>query len=165
MAAITTNDNNRKHKAGFARRKQLSLRIDMTPMVDLGFLLITFFIFTSTMSQPTTMSLNMPKDGGDATAIKESGALTILSAENGKIYYYEGLLNPANVHTSSLKEIRNVIINKKRQTPDKSFFVVIKPTEEANYGNIVDILDEMTISNVKRYALADISQEEKVYIN
>lgn len=164
MAAITTTDINRKQKAGFARRKQLSLRIDMTPMVDLGFLLITFFIFTSTMSQPTTMGLNMPKEA-EATPIKESGALTILPTENGKIFYYDGILEPANVHTCSLKEIRNVILNKKRRTPEKNFFIVIKPTVKANYGNVVDILDEMTISNVKRYALADISQEEKAYMN
>lgn len=164
MAEINTNNNNRKQKSGIAKPKKHSLKIDMTPMVDLGFLLITFFIFTSTMSQSAYMNLVMPKDGGAATPIKESGALTLLPNENGKIYYYEGILDAANMHTASIKEIRNIIMTKKQQTAEKDFFVVIKPTDKADYGGIVDILDEMTISGVKRYALADITPKEETLI-
>src|SRR6476620_3702406 len=144
-------DSGHKKGPGVKKAKKLSTRVDMTPMVDLGFLLITFFIFTTSMSQPTTMNLIMPKDGGEPTPIKESGALTILPTDNGQVYYYLGRLKPGAIHACTLKEIRNVIINKKKVTPPKDFFVVIKPTETANYGNTIDILDEMTISDVKRY--------------
>ena len=135
----------------------------MTPMVDLGFLLITFFIFTSTMQQPTTTNLLVPNEHGEPSPVKQSGALTILPGEAGKIYYYEGIFTQANVHTSSLARIRNVIVAKKNRTPEKDFFVVIKPAENSNYGHIIDILDEMKITDVKRYALANFSQEEKEF--
>ena len=88
MAEINPNDN-RRQRAGVAKSKKLSARIDMTPMVDLGFLLITFFIFTSTMSEAGAMKLVMPKEGGASTPIKQSGALTILPKANGEIDYYE----------------------------------------------------------------------------
>lgn len=130
-------------------------------MVDLGFLLITFFIFTSTMKQPTTTNLIMPNEHGKPSPVKQSAALTILPDEAGKIYYYEGLFTQANVHTTSLAQIRNVIVAKKERTPEQDFFVVIKPSENSNYGHIIDILDEMKISDVKRYALANFSEAEK----
>ena len=154
--------NNRKQKAGFAGSRKRSLKIDMTPMVDLGFLLITFFIFTSTMNQPASMSLVMPKESGEHMPIKESGVLTLLANDNTRLYYYEGFYEQGNVGTCSLKELRDIIVGKKRQTPEKDFFVVIKPSKNASYGHVVDILDEMTICDVKRYALAEITVEESI---
>src|SRR5215470_14364844 len=84
-----------KKGVGVKKAKKLSTRVDMTPMVDLGFLLITFFIFTATMKSPTTMDLNMPKesDKQDETKIKQSGALTILLGKDDHVYYYEGELD------------------------------------------------------------------------
>jgi biopolymer transport protein ExbD len=150
----------------------------MTPMVDLGFLLITFFIFTTTMSTPSTMKLYMPKDEKDPkdlTEVKESGALTIMLGKGNGIYYYEGQLKPdgSNFQSSTYKDIRDVIIKKKhdvsemgraqgypKDTLDKDFVVVIKPNKESTYKNAVDILDEMTINQVHRFALVDITEDE-----
>jgi biopolymer transport protein ExbD len=163
MTEINSNHRNFQ-KGGFAKSKKLSVRIDMTPMVDLGFLLITFFIFTSTMSQPTSMNLIIPKEAGEPMPVKESGVLTILPGENRQIYHYEGFYKQGNVRDCSLKEIRNIIVNKKRKTPEKDFFVIIKPSKSAHYGDIVDILDEMTISDVKRYALVNITPHEETFL-
>src|SRR5574338_1378017 len=181
---VSGGDSGHKKGPGVKKAKKLSTRVDMTPMVDLGFLLITFFIFTTTMSTPSTMKLFMPKDEKDKekqTEVKESGALTIMLGKDNGIFYYEGQLEPdgSNFKSATYKEIRDIIIKKKKDviashyhTPaceklqndakekgdkdwkdackDKDFVVVIKPNSEATYKNTVDILDEMTINQVKR---------------
>ena len=181
MASIDTGGGDSGHKKGpgVKKAKKLSTRIDMTPMVDLGFLLITFFIFTATMSTPNTMRLIMPKDEKDPenqTEVKESGALTILMGKSNGVYYYEGQLKPdgSNFMSTTYTDIRNVIQKKResviqmgrslgyaRDSADKDMVVVIKPNEEATYKNTVDILDEMTINNIRRFALVEITEPEK----
>jgi biopolymer transport protein ExbD len=138
-------------------------------MVDLGFLLITFFIFTTTMSQPTAMKLFLPKDTEkpeEQNKVKESGALTLMLGNENNIFYYEGQLAPdgSNFKSTSFKEIRKIIIDKKRSTDPEDFVVVIKPSPESTYKNTVDMLDEMTINDVKRYALVDISDVELQFV-
>ena len=168
----------------------------MTPMVDLGFLLITFFIFTTTMSSPTTLDLNMPKDikdQKDQTEAKESGVLSIMLGKGDQVYYYEGKLAVDaagnNFKQTTFKGIRDIIINKKKEVMakhvhdatceknqqkakekgdpnwkdaclDRDFVVIIKPDKDATYKNTVDILDEMTINQVKIYAMVKILDEE-----
>ncbi len=200
MASIDTGGGDGGHKKGpgVKKAKKLSTRVDMTPMVDLGFLLITFFVFTATMSSPTTLDLNMPKDVQDKTKqteVKQSGALTILLGKADQVYYYEGELKPdaSNFKQTTFKGIRDIIINKKKDVisrfnaatadpelcekekksarekgdpnwekacADIDFMVIIKPNTEALYKNAVDILDEMTINQVKRYALVKPFEDE-----
>lgn len=170
MAEIDTSGGGHKKKGpGVKKSKKLSTRVDLTPMVDLGFLLITFFIFTTTMSQPTAMRLFLPKDADkpqDQNKAKESGALTILLGKDNNVFYYEGMLDNAakNFKSSNFGSgedgIRNAILRKKANTVEKDFVVVIKPSDECTYKNVVDILDEMSVNVVKRYALVDISDVE-----
>ena len=175
---VSAGDSGHKKGPGVKKAKKLSTRVDMTPMVDLGFLLITFFIFTTTMSTPSTMRLVMPKDDKDQknqTEIKESDALTILLGKGNQVYYYMGQLkdNGSNFTSSNFSDIRKVISDKKKEvmeqgrslgypkdTLDKDYVIVIKPNKEASYKNIVDILDEMTINAVHRFALVDITENE-----
>lgn len=180
MASIEGGGGDSGHKGrGVKKAKKLSTRIDMTPMVDLGFLLITFFIFTATMSTPTTMRLIMPKDEKNPeqqTEVKESAALTILMGGDNGIYYYEGQLKSdgSNFNSSTYKEIREVIQKKRtdvmqmgrslgyhQDSLDRDLVVVIKPNENATYKNTVDVLDEMTINNIRRFAIVDITQPER----
>lgn len=156
------------HKKGPGVKKAVkkSTRVDLTPMVDLGFLLITFFIFTTTMAQPTAMSLAMPKDTDkpdDQVKVKESGALTILMGKSNIIYYYFGS-DPSKLQTTGYKDLRKVILDKKKATPADDFFVTIKPDKDANYKNVVDVLDEMTINDVRRYAMIDTTPMEYDFI-
>jgi len=191
MASIDTGGGDSGHKKGpgVKKAKKLSTRVDMTPMVDLGFLLITFFIFTTTMSSPKALNLNMPKDTKkeeELNKAKESGALTILLGKDNHVYYYEGQLLPdgSNFKSTNFLGIRDEIINKRNEVIknhvhdancpkiwaenkgdknsclDRDLVVVIKPDQDATYKNTVDILDEMTINNVKRYAMVDITPQE-----
>jgi biopolymer transport protein ExbD len=162
----TSGGGHHKKGPGVKKAKKLSTRVDLTPMVDLGFLLITFFIFTTSMSQPTAMKLNLPKDTDkpeEQNKLKESGALTLLLGKDNSVYYYEGQLDPSasNLKSSTMKKIRDEIIRKKRSTPVDDFMVVIKPGNESTYKDVVDALDEMTINDVKRYAMVDISPVEE----
>jgi len=178
MAELDTSGGGHKKKGpGVKKGKKLSTRVDLTPMVDLGFLLITFFIFTTTMSQPTAMKLILPDDKvkpEDQNKAKESGVLTILMGSDNHIYYYEGQLKPdgSNFLSASYNgenSIRDVIMKKKADVrsratdptnPEKDLVIVIKPSVECTYKNVIDILDEMAINVVKKYALVDISDGE-----
>src|ERR1700681_599483 len=151
-----------KKGPGVKKGKKLSTRVDLTPMVDLGFLLITFFIFTTTMSQPTAMKLFLPKDVDkpeEQNKVKASAVLTIMLGKNDQVYYYEGD-DPTKIQGTNFKGIRDVVLDKKRRTDPKDFVVVLKPSQDATYKNTVNILDEMTIDAVKRFALVDISPVE-----
>src|SRR5215470_11394573 len=126
MAQIDGGGDSGGHKKGpgVKKAKRLSTRVDMTPMVDLGFLLITFFIFTTTMSSPKALNLNMPKDTKkeeELNKAKESGALTIMLGKDNAVYFYEGQLAPdgSNFKTATFgsddKSIRKEIIDKKAE--------------------------------------------------
>ena len=177
MAELDTSGGGHKKGPGVKKGKKLSTRVDLTPMVDLGFLLITFFIFTTTMSQPTAFKLFLPDDKvipEDQNKAKESGVLTIMMGADNHIYYYEGQLKPdgSNFLSASYNgenSIREIILKKKAdvrsrsrdaENPEKDFVVVIKPSADCNYQNVVDILDEMAINVVKKYALVEISEGE-----
>ena len=162
----TSGGGGHKKGPGVKKGKKLSTRVDLTPMVDLGFLLITFFIFTTTMSQPTAMRLFLPKDvknPDEQNKVKNSAVITLMLGKNDVVYYYEGD-SAQKLKPTDFKKIRDIVIDKKRRTDPKDFVVVIKPTVDATYKNTVNILDEMTIDGVKRYAMVDISPVEYNFI-
>jgi biopolymer transport protein ExbD len=161
----TSGGGGHKKGPGVKKGKKLSTRVDLTPMVDLGFLLITFFIFTTTMSQPTAMRLYLPKDvkDDDKNKVKNSAVITLMLGKNDVIYYYEGD-SAAGLKPTDFKKVRDIVVDKKRRTDPKDFVVIIKPSVDATYKNTVNILDEMTIDGVKRYAMVDISPVEYNFI-
>ncbi|MFA6260033.1 MAG: biopolymer transporter ExbD [Bacteroidia bacterium] len=192
-----------KHKGGKKRGKKLSTRVDFTPMVDLGFLLITFFMLTTSMNKPQTMEINMPvKDEveeKDKPKIKASQAITLLLAKDDKVVYYfvdvvTGEPGPPMITDYSKGGVRATLIKENRlRNPNldsitvykrmlnegaineekyrgyisniKSYkdglIVIIKAADNAKYKNMIDILDEMLICNIGRYAIVDISDIEK----
>lgn len=157
---------------GKVRVKKNSGKPDMTPMVDLGFLLITFFMYTTTFSKPNILKLNMPdknddEDPTEQPEVKESNTITILMGKDDKVYWYQKAL--ADVKPEDLTEtdysaegIRKAILTKKANAiSQENFTVIIKPTSEANWKNTVDILDEMAITKSDKYAIVDLEKVEK----
>ena len=164
-------------KGGKQRAKKMSTKIDMTPMVDLAFLLLTFFMLTTTFAKPNVMQLTMPvKDKNltdeEQTKIKASQAVTIILGPDNKVFYYFGLNQPndksvavpdVKVTDFSANGIRQVLLARQKQEPEP--IILIKPYVDGDvaskYKNMVDILDEMNITNQKKYALVDISKDDK----
>jgi biopolymer transport protein ExbD len=161
MAEIEGGGGGKKEKK--VRSKKSSTKVDMTPMVDLAFLLITFFMLTTTLSKPQAMQVNMPDkdDKADKPEIAESKALTIILGENDKIFYYTGVKEP-NVSTTdySADGIRHVLLNKNKEVGD-GLVVVIKAMKKAKYNNLVNILDEMHITQTKRFAVVEITSQDE----
>lgn len=163
----TSSGGGHKKGLGVKKTKKASTRVDLTPMVDLGFLLITFFVFTTTMSTPTAMSMNEPKeDPNNQLKVKNSGAMTLLLGKDDQVYYYFGELSATDASnqfkSSNFKEIRQVILDKKKATPIGDLMYIIKSDKEATFKNAIDILDEMAISAVPpgHYAEVDMSDTE-----
>lgn len=182
----TSSGGGHKKGPGVKKGKKLSTRIDLTPMVDLGFLLITFFMFTTTLAKPKTMEINMPyKDENlkeeEKNKLKASVAMTVLLSKNHRVYYYEGIGdNPdqaPDLKVTSFKAkdgIRDAIIRKKKMVaglkasgqlgPKDDMTVLIKPDTTSTYSDLVNMLDEMSINDVKIYAIIDISDIEQGFI-
>jgi biopolymer transport protein ExbD len=174
MTSIESPSSNNLHRAGVRRMIKHNLKIDMTPMVDLGFLLITFFVITTELSKPTAMHLAMPADGAPSP-LEESNALTIIPAGGNTIWYYFGKWEDAEKAEAIYKteyagnnSIRKVIAEKqqlldsnaKSKEKRDGLMLLIKPTAQASYKNLVDVMDEATISIVKKYAVLKLSKEE-----
>ena len=174
MAQIENSAIERAGKS-FARTKKQVLRIDMTPMVDLGFLLITFFVFTTTISRPTVTDLYMPKDGLIINALPESLALTLLLDDDNKIHYYHGDFAKAlkankifETGYSTGSGLGKIIRQKQKDIdasgifPDgrRGLMLLIKPGSKSSYKNVVDALDEAMINDVKKYAILEPGANE-----
>ena len=160
MSEVNTGGGGGNKKGGKIRSKKQSTKIDMTPMVDLAFLLLTFFMLATTFSKPKTMELVMPekpKPDDLPPKVQERTVLTILLAKNNKVVWYQGITNPQPTVTNySSTGVRKVLLEKSREV-GKKFVVLIKPSDGSTYRNVVDILDEMAITNVRSYALVDIA--------
>ena len=155
-------------RGGKRRAKKMSTRVDMTPMVDLAFLLLTFFMLTTTFAKPNVMQLTMPvKDDKVESFVSNSRAMTIILGKGHKVHYYFGLYSP-NDHSVPVPElktttfaangIREAVLARQQRTPEP--IILIKTTDDSKYQDMVDILDEMNITNQKKYALVKLTQND-----
>ncbi len=147
-------------------------RIDLTPMVDLGFLLITFFMFTTTLAQQKALKINMPSKEVAETppVIPEESTITVLLGSAHQISYYTGAsLAAENVHDTSLAGLSNVIAARKSVCAGfpstmsgeaHKLHVLIKPTDDCRYEDVVRVVDYMLIHQVPYYAITDPIADE-----
>ncbi|MEI7595792.1 MAG: biopolymer transporter ExbD [Bacteroidota bacterium] len=194
MSEISTESKGGNKKG---KPKKKSTRVDFTPMVDLGFLLITFFMLTTTLIKPQTMEISMPsKDKvpeGQETKVKASLSITIVLGKDNKVFYFFGTrennVNPKAIQTtyaadgirkvllerniSVMKEVADLKDQKAKKLISEDTLkarvsrlksgkntpvVLIKSSDEATYNDLVDILDEMQICNIGKYAIVDITK-------
>jgi biopolymer transport protein ExbD len=156
------------NQRGKRRNRKMSPRIDMTPMVDLAFLLITFFMLTTTLTKSYMLKITLPDkaSGSHATGpvIKPSQLVTVILGAKDKIYWYQGVEAPqVNVTNYSPQGIRQVLLEKKAQI-DK-MYVMVKPARQSRYKNLVDVLDEIKMTETKNYSLVAITPEDEALIS
>ena len=184
MAEVQVKDDGAKKKG---KPKKMEIHIDFTPMVDMNMLLITFFMLCTSLSKPQTMEISMPsKDNieNEETAVQQSRAITLILGKDNKVFYYFG--QPDFKDYTSLKETtyqvdglravllgRNQLVTQKIKelkqkkqdlqiSEDKSSpIVMIKATDDANYKNLIDALDEMQICNISKYAIVDLAEADE----
>ena len=157
--------------------KKHSVRTDMTPMVDLGFLLIAFFVMTTELSKPSVVKLNMPMDGPPMD-LGNSNALTVLLDGTDRVYYYNGNWEEASAKNEIYKTNLSVsnglgkVIREKQKWLDainkkeghNGLMLLIKAGKQASYENVIDALDEAMINVVKKYAVLPAEAEESAWI-
>lgn len=167
MGEVNTNqETNHKKKGVIRRSNRLPTRVDMTPIVDLAFLLLTFFILTTTFIKPQIMELKWPENKQDQIQpkVNEKKVLSIILGGDNKIYWYMGFTDPKVWETDySMTGIRK-ILHEQNEKIDK-MFVLVKPDNHSTYENLVNILDELKITHMERYALVDMAIEDHAIIN
>ncbi len=184
--------------------QRMNLRVDFTPMVDMNMLLITFFMFCTTLSKPQTMDIVMPTKDKDLTEedknqVKASKAITVILGEDNKIYYYSGEPDYSDYNTlketdysgdglravllerngDAIAKMRELKIDRARNRISEQEFkeqsgeiknakdgqvVVIKPTDASSYKNLVDVLDEMQICSIGKYAVVEMADGDNFLV-
>jgi biopolymer transport protein ExbD len=158
------------------RSKKLNPKVDLAAMISISFLLIMFFMVTEELSRPQAMDLGLPDNdigcGGTHCGFgPQVRTITLLLDDNNKIISYRGLLevpdNKPAVYAYGKEGIRKVLARMSEQiyqatgNRDIGAIVLIKPSKKSNYGNLVDILDEMAINRIPTYAIInDYTPEE-----
>ncbi len=205
MSEVQVNEKGGDKKS---RQKKFSLRVDFTPMVDMNMLLITFFMFCTTLLKPQVMNLSMPStenpEPGTEVKARFETAITIIIGTDNRVFYYTGKLQEENYQDSAfLKEttygedgIRQILLQKNKGTYEQiqelkqrrsvgeidaklydtlstqiqkraneelkiAPTVLIKPVDESVYANMIDVLDEMLITNIGFYQVTDLSDGDR----
>ncbi|OCX50359.1 hypothetical protein BEL04_21465 [Mucilaginibacter sp. PPCGB 2223] len=153
--------------AGKTPRKKLNARVDLTAMVDLAFLLITFFMLTTTLQKPKMFKAVMPDDGPIEGEFPASRTLTIELGKNNQVLSFIGLpdkpiTNPV-ITSDGNKGIGHAIVDAEKYietSTHKSMLVVIKASDHSVYDNLVNVLDELNIAGNPTYAITDIQPKD-----
>lgn len=170
MANLETSTNS---NAGKARTKKTAPKVDLTAMVDLMFLLTTFFMLTTTLSEMKAADVSKPVPNDFRDPYPASRTMTILLGKNSQAAYYMGETEKANMNTCKLSEIENQIIKNKQlvaklngNNPTKFMIIIVKPTKTATYRDFIDVIDEMKIADIKSYAIDDdnVSKNEDAFM-
>ena len=150
-------------KAGKGKKRKkarrLGIRIDMTPLVDVAFLLLTFFMYTTSMSRPQTMEINLPPDEKVKVEIAESNLLTLRVTDKGDIFWAFGLDAPKKVE---YKLLRDFLKDKANSNP--KLVVLLKMDRAAKYNLMVNLIDEFNLANVTRFSIGRLDDQDKALL-
>jgi len=157
MAAVETGQPRASTK-GKRKKRRVGVRIDMTPMVDVCMLLLTFFMLTTVFSKPQTMELNLPPDSKVQVEVAASSLLTLRVAKDFTIYWEVGN-EPNKLQKVPFKDLRSFLAERLRN--NSKLITLVKVDRDATYENMVDIMDELNLANITRFSLAPMNEGDK----
>jgi biopolymer transport protein ExbD len=151
----------RESKKGKKRKKgrRLGIRIDMTPLVDVAFLLLTFFMFTTSMSRPQTMEINLPPDKDVKVEIAESNLLTLRINAKGEIFWNIGIESPKKLDPATL---RTFLREKSQGNPKLT--TLVKVDREGRYSMLVNMIDELNLAQIQRFSIAPLLDADRALL-
>lgn len=152
------------------KKKRVGFRIDMTPLVDITFLLLTFFMLATRLNQPQIMEMSIPPSVAEVE-VKESELLTLYIRGDDKIFYALGQEEPKEI---AFSELQPLLVRENVRTESR-LITALKVSPKASYGRVIDVLDELNLSEIdivsqlsamnierkRRFALVPITEEER----
>ncbi len=141
------------------KSRRLGIRIDMTPLVDVAFLLLTFFMYTTSMSRPQTMEINLPPDKQTTVEVPESNLLTLRVNDKGVIFWSKGIESPKKLDS---KDLRSFL--KERIAENPKLITLLKIDRQGKYEMMVNLIDELNLANITRFSLAPMLDADKALI-
>lgn len=161
MGAVDSPEKKDKGKKGSKKKKKrrLSIRIDMTPMVDVAFLLLTFFMLTTYFSQPQVIEINLPPDEKTQVEVGESSLLVLRVDPLGKIFWAMGSETPAMIDQ---KDLNKLLADKKQSVPN--LVVLFKIDRDGTYKMFMDIYDEIKDAGIGRISPGRMTDADKRYM-
>ncbi len=156
MAAVESGQPRSHGKGRRKKKRRLGIRLDMTAMVDVAFLLLTFFIFTSSMSRPQTMELNLPPDDKATVEVAESNLMTIRVDKDGNTFWNIGTELPKKIEFNELLKLM-----KERNAANPKLITLLKVDRDGTYKMMIDVMDELNVAGVTRFSLAPMTEADK----
>jgi biopolymer transport protein ExbD len=147
----------KSHTKGKKKKKRVGIRIDMTPMVDVALLLLTFFMLTTVFSKPQAMELNLPPND-KGVEVAASLLLTLRVAPNFEIYWSMGDKD-SELKKVAFKELRPLLVERLRTIP--KLITLVRIDREAKYNDMVEIIDELNLANITKFSIAPIKDGDK----
>ena len=171
MAAVDApqQSGSRGRKGKKKKTRRIGFNLDMTPMVDVAFLLLTFFMLTTTFNKPNTMEINVPPEDMDVK-VAESKGMTLRIVEKDSVFWnlaeeeatgikmYESS-GEGSILSATFKNALETEYNR-----NDKLVVVIKPDKKSKYRNLVDVIDELNLMKIDRFSLADFTQYDSLEV-
>jgi len=163
MAELTSSPG----KSGSSHHNRLPVRVDLTALVDLAFLLITFFMLTTTLAKPKMLELVMPDKHGEVVdAVPQSRTMTICLGKNNQAMWYLGMIDKPLVaatlttYGESMDKAILSMVKQVQATTGHGLIVIVKPSAHSVYKNLVNTIDELNITQTSSYAVTDIAAKD-----
>ncbi|RXK89080.1 biopolymer transporter ExbD [Chlorobaculum sp. 24CR] len=169
MGMVDSPGERRGSKRSARQRKRLGFRLDMTPMVDVAFLLLTFFMLTTTFAKSNTMEINIPPETGEVD-VAELNVMTLRVPGDGFAYWSLGedaprrtpLYDQSENFAMLSKELRQVL--RQQFGNNKKLVIVVKISDKAKYKSLVDIIDEFNMMKIDRFSLDEFTAQDEAAI-